>query len=82
MARSMTTDGTRARAFLARMTRHERGSHTPEVAFSIVVIVLIAGLGIFTYGDALAEFFAGFGGGIDETTVPFRDYGTTPLASP
>jgi hypothetical protein len=60
----------------------ERGSHTTEVALSIGLFALIAGFGFFTFGDALAEFFAVFGGGIDENSVPFRDVGTTPLAPP
>ena len=78
----MMTARVRTRAFAIRMIRDDRGSHTTEVALSIGLFALIAGFGFFTFGDALAEFFAVFGGGIDETTVPFRDYGTTPLASP
>ena len=79
MERWLTTSGRKTRALPVRMARDERGSHTPEVALAIVLFALIAGFGFITFGDALAELFAGFGGGIDEYTVPFRDVGTTPL---
>ncbi len=77
----MMTGRVRTRAFAIRMARDERGSHTIEVALSIGLFALIAGFGFFTFGDALAEFFAVFGGGLDENTIPCRDY-TYPLEPP
>ena len=43
--------------FFRRFVADECGSHTTEMALAIAFFALIAGFGLFAFGDALADFF-------------------------
>jgi Flp pilus assembly pilin Flp len=49
------------RAFFLRFAKDECGSHTTEMSLAIGLFALIAGFGLFAFGDALADFFQGLG---------------------
>ena len=77
----MTTHCVKTRAFLSRLMRDERGSHTTELALAIALFALIAGFGFFFFGDALADFFVSLGGKFDENTILFPDFAVNPLTN-
>ena len=76
----MTKNCVKARAFVTRLMRNERGSHTTELALAIALFALIAGFGFFTYGDALADFFVALGGKFGTDKIMFPQFGVNPIA--